>query len=66
MGCATDKRNYQTGNSQYEFQSQYFAPVGREILALKPENRSPKVSGFRTEFQNENCCHQTQDEPTEN
>jgi len=37
-------------------QSGEFAPFGRELSALKPENSPPKAGCFRAGFQNENCC----------
>jgi len=42
-------------NSQYELQSGEFAPFGRELSALKPENSPPLAGCFRAGFQNENC-----------
>jgi len=44
-----------SSNSQYELQSGEFAPFGRELSALKPENSPLKAGCFRAGFQNENC-----------
>jgi len=42
-------------NSQYELQQREFAPDGRKLSLLKPENSPPKAGCFRARFQNENC-----------
>jgi len=44
-----------SSNFQYELQSGEFAPEGRELSALKPENSPPLAGCFRAVFQNENC-----------
>jgi len=43
------------GIFQHELQSGEFAPKGRELSALKPENSPPLVGCFQAGFQNENC-----------
>ncbi|MEP1078453.1 hypothetical protein NDI52_23890, partial [Leptolyngbya sp. PL-A3] len=43
----TNKHSSHRSNSQYGHQSQEFTPVGRELLALMPENRAPLARGFR-------------------
>jgi len=48
-------RTFFSSNSQYELQSGEFAPDGRELSALKPENSPPLAGCFRADFQNENC-----------
>ncbi|MEP1079815.1 hypothetical protein NDI52_30875 [Leptolyngbya sp. PL-A3] len=42
-------------DSHDELQSREFAPIGRQLSALKPENSPLSAGYFQASIQNENC-----------